>query len=197
MRSDNPNVEIEGITILSDDWYVLHKVRFRYRQRDGRWTEQSREAYDRGNGAVVLLHDPQRDTIILTKQFRMPTYLNGNSDGMLIEACAGLLDGENPEAAIMREAEEETGYRPSKLRKVFEAYMSPGSVTELLHFYLAEYDEASRARPGGGVEGEEDIEVLEVPLETAARYSRQGMIRDAKTIMLIQYLLLNRDSSHA
>lgn len=192
MPEGNPNIQIEETKTLSDDWYILRKIHFRYRQRDGRWTNQTREAYDRGNGAVLLLHDPNRDTIILTRQFRMPTYVNGNHDGMLVEACAGLLDGENPEAAIVREAEEETGYHPRKLRKLFEAYMSPGSVTELLHFYVAEYDSSTRVFEGGGVEGEEDIEVIELPLDEARSLINSGAIRDGKTIMLIQHLLLKR-----
>lgn len=191
----NPNVEIEGITTLSDDWYVLRKIHFSYRGGDGRWTSQAREAYDRGNGAALLLYDPGRDTIILTRQFRMPTYVNGNEDGMLVEACAGLLDGEDPEAAIIREAEEETGYRPRRLQKLFEAYMSPGSVTELLHFYLAEYDPSSRVRKGGGVEGEEEIEVVELTLDEAEALIESGGIRDGKTIMLIYHLLLSRGTS--
>src|SRR5882757_9777261 len=157
----NPAIEILGTETLSDNWYTLRKVTFRLRKRDGTWETQSREAYDRGHGATILLYDLSRRTVILTRQFRLPTYVNGNASGMLIETCAGLLDSENPEACITRELREETGFEIRHVRKVMEAYMSPGSVTEILHFFVAEYSEAHRVADGGGIE-EEDIEVIEL-----------------------------------
>jgi nudix-type nucleoside diphosphatase (YffH/AdpP family) len=133
-------VKLQSVEVLSDHWYTLRKVTFDLRRRDGQWQTLSREAYDRGNGAALLLYDPRRRTVVLTRQFRLPAFLNGSADGMLIETCAGLLDGDDPETCIRREAEEETGYRVRQPRKVFEAYMSPGSVTEKLHFFIAEYE---------------------------------------------------------
>src|SRR5690606_39508 len=145
----------------------------------------------RGNGSVILPYDKVRGTVVLTRQFRLPTFVNGNPDGMMIEACAGLLDADNPEDCIRREAEEETGYRIDKVTKIFEAYMLPGSVTEILHFFIAEYDPSMKVAAGGGVEGEEEnIEVLELPFETALGMIDSGEIRDAKTIMLLQYIRL-------
>ena len=182
----NSPVEILKTEVLSDNWYVLRKVTYRIRKADGSWETQSREAYDRGNGATVLLYDLQRRAVLLTRQFRLPTYVNGNASGMLIETCAGLLDGDDPEGAIRRELREETGYEVSEVRKVFEAYMSPGSVTEVLHFFVAEYSRSQRTSAGGGVE-EEDIEVLEMPIERALTGIDTGEIKDAKTIMLLQY----------
>jgi GDP-mannose pyrophosphatase NudK len=184
------HVEVLQTEVLSDNWYVLRKVTFRLRKRDGSWEVQSREAYDRGNGATILLYDRARRTVILTQQFRLPTYVNGNSSGMLIEACAGLLDDENPEACIAREAFEETGYEIRNARQVMQAYMSPGSVTEILHFFVAEYSHAQRVAAGGGVE-EEDIEVIELSFEEALAAIASGEIRDAKTIMLLQYAALH------
>lgn len=184
-------IRISEEKVLSDNWYVLRRYTFDYRQRDGSWTTQTREAYDRGNGAAILLHNPATDTVILTRQFRLPTYVNGNPTGMLIEACAGLLDGDHPDDAIRREAEEETGFRLTKVEKVMEAYMSPGSVTERLFFYLAEYSADTERRAGGGVE-EEDIDVLELPLPEALRLIDSGGIIDGKTIMLLYHLILNR-----
>jgi nudix-type nucleoside diphosphatase (YffH/AdpP family) len=186
----NPDIEILATQVLSDDWYTLRKVTFRHRRPGGSWSVQSREAYDRGNGAVVLLVHPQRQTVILTRQFRLPTYVNGNPDGMLIEACAGLLDGEDPLTAIRREAEEETGFRVGSVVKVFEAYMSPGSVTEILHFFVGPYDDKDRVSAGGGTGDEERIEVLEIPLAEAVGMVADGRIRDGKTILLLQYLQL-------
>jgi len=185
----NPNVEIEKTEILSDNWYTLKKITFNIHKEDGTVESQSREAYDRGNGAVILLYNTSTKTVILTRQFRMPTYINGNSTGMLIEACAGLLDNDNPEECIKRETEEETGYKISKVEKVFEAYMSPGSVTEILHFFVAEYSSEMKITNGGGLEDEgEDIEVLEIDFEKALEMIDYGEIKDAKTIMLLQYL---------
>ena len=184
----NPKVKNVEKILLSDNWYTLNKVVFDYRNRDGSWTSQAREAYDRGNGATVLLYNRKKRTVILIRQFRMPSYLNGNRDGLLIETCAGLLDGDDPETCVLKEAEEETGIRPRKAQKVFESYMSPGAVTEIIHFYVAEYSDADRVGSGGGLDSEqEDIEVLEVPFEKALDMISDGTIRDAKTIMLLQY----------
>jgi nudix-type nucleoside diphosphatase (YffH/AdpP family) len=177
--------------LLSDDWYVLKKTTFAYRCRDGRWETQSRETYDRGNGAVLLLFNAERATVVLTRQFRFPAYVNGCSDGLLIEACAGLLDGDDPHTCIRREAAEETGFAVRAPRKILEAYMSPGSVTEKLHFFLAEYAVQDRVSAGGGAAGEgEDIEVLELPLATALAMVGTGEIQDGKTIMLLQHAAL-------
>lgn len=185
---NNPNVKINDITILSNNWYTLKKVNFDYTLPNGTVQNQNREAYDRGNGAVILLYNKQKGTIVLTRQFRMPTYLNGNKTGLMIEAPAGLLDTENPEACIKRETEEETGYRIAEVKKVFEAYMSPGSVTEILHFFVAEYDSAMKVGEGGGHEAEhENIEVLEMPFAKALRMMQSGQINDAKTMMLLLY----------
>ena len=178
--------------ILSDNHYTLKKVTYDYRKQDGTWESQSREAYDRGNGAVILLYHPEKKAVILTKQFRLPTYINGNATGMLIEACAGLLDNEQPEVRIKKEAEEETGYRVSSVRKIFEAYMSPGAVTEIIHFFIAEYSDRMKVSDGGGVETEqEEIEVLELTIDEALAMIEQGEIKDAKTIMLLQYVRLH------
>jgi GDP-mannose pyrophosphatase NudK len=188
----DPSVEILEDKVLSDHWYVLRKVTYRIRRDGGDWQTQSREAYDRGNGATLLLYNLAQRTVVLTRQFRLPTYVNGNASGMLIEACAGLLDGDDPEGCILREAQEETGYEVRDVRKVFEAYMSPGSVTEILHFFIAEYSPSQRTSEGGGVADEgEDIEVLEWPFERALAAIGSGEIRDAKTVMLLQYAALH------
>jgi nudix-type nucleoside diphosphatase (YffH/AdpP family) len=189
--SSTDQVRLHGVEVLSDHWYTLRKVTFDLRRRDGQWQTQSREAYDRGNGAALLLFDPHRRTVILTRQFRLPAFLNGSADGMLIEACAGLLDGDDPETCIRREAEEETGYRVRQPRKVFEAYMSPGSVTEKLHFFVAEYEPEDRILTGGGLADEgEDIEVVEMPLAEALAGIASGAIEDGKTVMLLQHVAL-------
>ncbi len=178
--------------LLSDNWFTLKKYTFELLRRDGSWQEQNREAYDRGNGAVVLLYHKARKTVVLTRQFRFPVFVNGHS-GFLIEATAGLLDNASPEARIIAEAEEETGFRITQIEKVFESYMSPGSVTEKLFFFIAEYSDDDRQGIGGGVAEEgEDIEVLEWPFERALQAIRDGEIMDAKTIMLIQHLALSR-----
>ncbi|MBL3546718.1 nudix-type nucleoside diphosphatase (YffH/AdpP family) [Chryseobacterium rhizosphaerae] len=185
----NPNITILKTEILSDNWYTLNKVTYTILKKDGTTETQSREAYDRGNGAVILLYNTSSHTVILTRQFRLPTYINGNSTGMLIEACAGLLDNDNPEDCIKRETEEETGYKISKVEKVFQAYMSPGSVTEILYFFIAEYSNEMKIADGGGLEEEgENIEVLELPFEKALQMVDSGEINDAKTIMLLQHL---------
>lgn len=186
------NIRILDTKVLSDNWYVLRKITYEYTKKDGSVHAQSREAYDRGNGAVILLYNKEQRTVILTRQFRLPTFVNGNTTGMLIEACAGLLDKDNPEDCIRRETEEETGYRISAVRKIFEAYMSPGSVTEILYFFIAEYSQEMKVTEGGGVaDEEENIEVLELPIDQAMKMVEQGEIRDAKTIMLLQYVRLN------
>ena len=189
--ADGDSVRIVEERVLSDDWYVLKKTTFDYRRRDGQWQRQSRETYDRGNGAVLLLFNPQQDTVVLTRQFRFPAYVNGCRDGLLIEACAGLLDGQDPRTCIRREVQEETGFRVRAPRKIFEAYMSPGSVTEKLHFFVAEYEPKDRVAAGGGDADEgEDIEVLELPLATAIQMISNSAIQDGKTIMLLQYAAL-------
>ena len=184
-------VQITEEKLLSDNWYVLKRYTFNYLGRNGKWTTQQREAYDRGNGATILLHNPQSDTVILTRQFRLPTFINGNSTGMLIETCAGLIDNDHPDDAIRRETEEETGYCISSVQKVMEAYMSPGSVTEKLYFYLAEYTADSERNGGGGID-EEEIDILELPLLQALAMIENGEIMDGKTIMLLQYLRLQQ-----
>lgn len=188
----NKNIRIEKTEILSNNWYTLKKVTYSYLKKDGSLQVQSREAYDRGNGATILLYNAEKKTVILTRQFRLPTYINGNASGMLIEACAGLLDLDNPEDCIRRETEEETGFKVKDVRKVFEAYMSPGSVTEILHFFVAAYDDHMKVHEGGGMAHEqEDIEVLELPFSDAIRMIDTGEIKDCKTIMLLQYALIN------
>jgi len=185
-------VKILKTEILSNNWYQLKKITYEYFKKDGTKLTQAREAYDRGNGATILLYNREQKTVILTKQFRLPTFVNGNSTGMLIEACAGLLDKDNPEDCIRRETEEETGYKVSDVRKIFEAYMSPGSVTEILYFFIAEYSKEMKVAAGGGVEHEEEnIEVLEIRFEKAMEMVQTGEIKDAKTIMLLQYLRLH------
>ncbi len=183
-------VQIVQTEVLSDNWYTLRKVTFDYPMKDGSWQRQSRECYDRGNGAVILLYNAENNTVILTRQFRMPTYVNGNADGMLIEACAGLLDTDSPEDCIRRETEEETGYRITQPERVFELYMSPGSVTEILYFFIAEYQEIQKMNEGGGLEEEEDIQVLELPFPQALQMVETGEIKDAKTVLLLQHLQL-------
>lgn len=178
--------------LLSNNWYTLNKVTFEYQREDGEWETQIREAYDRGNGAVILLYNAQKRTVVLTRQFRMPTYLNGNEDGMMVEACAGLLEKGNAEETIKMEVEEETGYKIDQVKKVFEAYMSPGSVTEILYFFVGQYEDAMKVSEGGGAEDEtENIEVLEMDFHEALRMMETGEIKDAKTIMLLQYAQIN------
>jgi nudix-type nucleoside diphosphatase (YffH/AdpP family) len=184
-------IRVRDVRVLSDDWYVLRKTTFDYRRKDGIWQTLSRETYDRGNGAVILLYDPVRGTVLLTRQFRYPAYVNGHKEP-LIEACAGLLDERSPEEAIRHEAEEEAGCRIAAPRRVFEAFMSPGSVTERLVFFVAEYSAADRVSAGGGIVAEgEDIEVLELTLDAALAMVERGEIVDGKTIMLLQYAKLH------
>lgn len=188
----NERVKILKTEILSDNWYILRKVTFNYQTKNGSWQQQSREAYDRGNGATILLYNTSQKTVILTQQFRLPTFINGNPTGMLIEACAGLLDKDNAEDCIRRETEEETGYKITDIRKIFELYMSPGSVTEILYFFIAEYSKAMKVNEGGGAHDEqENIEVLELPFNKAIEMVDAGEIKDAKTVILLQYLKLH------
>lgn len=187
----NNRVKILKTEILSDNWCILNKVTFEYLKKNGTLETQSREAYDRGNGATILLYNKESKTVILTKQFRLPTYINGNEDGMMIEACAGLLDKDNPEDCIKRETEEELGYEISDIKKVFEVYMSPGSVTEILYFFIAEYSKSMKINDGGGLADEqEEIEVLELDIDKALEMIDSGEIKDAKTIMLLQHVRL-------
>nr|ELR5134316.1 NUDIX domain-containing protein [Providencia rettgeri] len=177
--------------LLSDNWYILKKYTYELQRRDGNWQQQECEVYDRGNGAVILLYNKIKNSIILIRQFRMPMYVNGYQH-FLIEAAAGLLDDASPETRIIAEAEEETGFKVDKIEKVFEAFMSPGSVTEKLYFYIAEYNDNNRSNAGGGLAEEgEDIEVLEWPFPKALEAIKTGEIVDGKTIMLIQHLALN------
>jgi GDP-mannose pyrophosphatase NudK len=186
-------VKILKEELLSDNWYRLKKYTYEILKRDGKRQQQTREVYDRGNGAVILLYNKEFKTVILTRQFRLPSFVNGNKEGDLIEACAGLLDQDNPEEAIKRETEEETGYRIKDVRKIFEAYMSPGSVSEILYFFIAEYSQSMKVHKGGGIEHEqEDIEVLEMDFEKALSMIESGGIRDAKTIILLQYIKIKQ-----
>ncbi|MEN4979452.1 GDP-mannose pyrophosphatase [Erwinia billingiae] len=190
MQPKRAEVRIVDEKILSDDWYSLKKYTFDIQRRNGDWQQQTREIYDRGNGATVLLYNRERGTVILTRQFRFPVFMNGH-EGYLIEAAAGLLDNMDPERRIKAEAEEETGFKISTVQKVFEAYMSPGSVTEKLYFYIAEYDAGDKTSAGGGIEAEgEDIEVLEMPLKDALAAVENGLIVDGKTIMLLYHVAL-------
>lgn len=183
-------VRVREVKVLSDDWYILKKTTFDFLRNNGEWQTQNRETYDRGNGATILLYNQAQQTVILTRQFRYPVFVNGHP-GLLVEAPAGLLDQTSPEERIKAETEEETGYRVQNVRKVFEAYMSPGSVTEKLYFFVAEYDPTSKVHNGGGVEAEgEDIEVLELPFAQALHWIETGEIADGKTIMLLQYAQL-------
>jgi len=188
----NPKITIQKTELLSDNWYILNKVTFDYNKESDDPETQVREVYDRGNGAVILLYNSAKKTVVLTRQFRLPTYLNGNSSGMLIEACAGMLDKDNPIECIIRETEEETGYRLSSVKKVFQSYMSPGAVTEILHFFIGEYQPEMKVSEGGGLaEEHENIEVLEYPFNEAYQMIASGEITDAKTIMLLQYAKIN------
>lgn len=188
----NPKITIQKTELLSDNWYILNKVTFDYNKDSDVPETQVREVYDRGNGAVILLYNSTKKTVVLTRQFRLPTYLNGNSSGMLIEACSGMLDKDNPIECIIRETEEETGYRLSSVKKVFQSYMSPGAVTEILHFFIGEYQPEMKVSEGGGLaEEHEYIEVLEYPFNEAYQMIVSGEITDAKTIMLLQYAKIN------
>lgn len=189
---NNPKIKIKQTELLSDNWYLLNKVTFDFLRKDGVWITQKREVYDRGNGAGILLYNREQKTIILTRQFRLPAYLNGNKTGMMVEVCAGLLDQDHPEQCIIREIEEETGYRIKSVQKILETFVSPGAVTEILHLFVGEYDASMKVNDGGGLEHEqEEIEVLEMPFEEAYNKISTGEIKDAKTIILLQYAKIN------
>ncbi|MCB0908517.1 MAG: NUDIX domain-containing protein [Nocardioidaceae bacterium] len=188
----NPNVIVRDVELTSAGWHVLRRTTFDYRRSDGTWTTQQRETYDRGNGAAILLYDLERRTVLLTRQFRYPAYVNDHPTGMLIEAAAGLLDADDPQTAIRREAAEELGVAVGPLTHIMDSYMSPGSVTERLHFYVAPYSAADLTNHGGGVAEEgEDIEVLELPFDDALAMTTNGAINDGKTIMLLQWAALH------
>ncbi|CNC74558.1 NUDIX family hydrolase [Yersinia intermedia] len=182
------SVKIENIQseLLSKNWFQLHKYTFNLITDNGKSVQQVREVYDRGNGATILLYNRQKGTVVLIEQFRMPTYVNGNPGGMLLEACAGLLDNDSPEECIRREAMEETGYQVDKVQKLFEAYMSPGGVTEIVYFFAAEYHPDQKITDDVGVE-DEVIDVVELPFSEAIAMIADGRIKDGKTIMLLQY----------
>ena len=187
----NPRVRVRDIRLLSDNWYRLHTTTFDFQGADGEWSSQSRETYDRGNGATILLYDVARRTVLLTAQFRYPAYVNGHPDGMLIETAAGLLDDDDPETAIRREAIEETGHRVGEVEHVFDVFMSPGSVTERLHFYAAPYDASTREHAGGGLlEEGEHIDLVELDIDEAIGMIGSSLV-DAKTIMLLQWAVLS------
>ncbi|GAA2658705.1 hypothetical protein Adu01nite_93720 [Paractinoplanes durhamensis] len=188
----NPDVVIRDVELLATAWHVLRRTTYDYRHADGGWSREQRETYDRGDGAVILLYEPERRTVLLTRQFRYPAYVNGHPDGMLVEAAAGLLDDDDPADAIRREAAEELGVTVGALEEVFKVWMSPGSVTERLHFYAAPYTTADRTGAGGGVAAEgEDIEAVELPFDDALKWITDGRIADAKTIMLLQWAALH------
>jgi nudix-type nucleoside diphosphatase (YffH/AdpP family) len=190
MQSKRADIRIIECETLSDNWYILKKYTFEQQRRDGEWQRQNREVYDRGNGATILLYNRDQKTVILTRQFRFPVFINGHESN-LIEAAAGLLDNMDPESRIKAETEEETGFKVSSVQKIFEAYMSPGSVTEKLYFYLAEYHPHDQTGTGGGLKLEgEDIDVLEITLEEALRHIETGQIVDGKTIMLLYHIAL-------
>jgi nudix-type nucleoside diphosphatase (YffH/AdpP family) len=179
--------------LLSDNYYILNKLTFDYQMKNGKWVNQMREVYDRGDGAGILLYNKEKQTVILTKQFRMPTYMNDNGDGFLIEIAAGMLDKDNPEACIIRETEEEVGYRLKEVKKVYEAYSSPGVMTEKMHFFIGEYTDDMKVSNGGGLDSEhEDIEVLELPFKDAINMLNTGKIHDTRTIVLLQYALIHK-----
>ncbi|WP_152287181.1 GDP-mannose pyrophosphatase NudK [Flavicella marina] len=190
---DNKRVKIKNVEVLSDNWYTLNKVTFDYLRNDGIWQTQIRESYDRGNGATVFMYNKETQNIVLIKQFRFPSFANGNEDGLLIETCAGLLDEDDPETCIKKEIFEETGYKIQTVKKVFEAYMTPGAVTEQMHYFIAEYSDDMKANNGGGLDSEqEDIEVLEMAFSVAIELMNNGTIKDAKTILLLQYAIIHK-----
>jgi nudix-type nucleoside diphosphatase (YffH/AdpP family) len=189
----NNRIKIIETKLLSDNWYTLNKITYKYLNKNGEWETHLRETYDRGNGATILLYNKAQQTVILTRQFRLPTFVNGNESGMLIEACAGLLDNDNAEDCIKKETEEETGYKIKNVQKIFEAYMSPGSVTEIVHFFVAAYSKDMKISEGGGLtEEQENIEVLELKFEDVIQMISTGEIKDGKTIMLLQYAQIQK-----
>ncbi len=189
--AEESGVQMRQVTPLSSNWYHLNRYDYELRLPDGSWQPQMREAYDRGNGATILLYNRERRTVVLTRQFRLPAFLNGVADGQMIETAAGLLDDDAPGDAIRREVAEETGYRIGDVEPVFDIFMSPGSVTERIHFFMAEYDPADRPGNGGGVDSEtENIEVLEIDFDAALSMVASGAIVDAKTILLLYHARL-------
>lgn len=189
----NSKVKINSVQNLSDNWYKLDNIDFDYQTKDGKWQNQQRECYDRGDGAAILLYNPLKKTVILTKQFRMPSYLNEHADGMMIEVCAGLLDADDPLTCIIKEAEEETGYKISNPKKILEIYSTPGAVTEKLFYFIAEYSDDMKISEGGGLEEEtEELEVLEMDFNKAIEMIYTGEICDAKTIILLQYAQIHK-----
>ncbi|AFN33619.1 GDP-mannose pyrophosphatase NudK [Klebsiella michiganensis] len=190
------NINIIKDKILSENWFLLRNMTYELTRSDGSVVRHRREVYDRGNGATILLYNRHKQTVVLVRQFRVATWVNGNEDGMLIETCAGLLDSDEPEECVRKEAIEETGFEVGEVRKLFELFMSPGGVTELIYFFIAEYNDTQRANDGGGVD-DEDIEVLELPYHRALEMMANGEIRDGKAVILLQYLqtsgLMNGD----
>ena len=190
------NINVIKDKILSENWFVLRNMTYELTRSDGSVVRHRREVYDRGNGATILLYNRHKQTVVQVRQFRIATWINGNEDGMLIETCAGLLDSDEPEECVRKEAIEETGFEVGEVRKLFELFMSPGGVTELIYFFIAEYDDTQRANDGGGVD-DEDIEVLELPYHRALEMMANGEIRDGKAVILLQYLqtsgLMNGD----
>ncbi len=190
------NINVIKDKILSENWFLLRNMTYELTRSDGSVVRHRREVYDRGNGATILLYNRHKQTVVLVRQFRIATWINGNEDGMLIETCAGLLDSDEPEECVRKEAIEETGFEVGEVRKLFELFMSPGGVTELIHFFIAEYNDTQRANDGGGVD-DEDIEVLELPYHRALEMMANGEIRDGKAVILLQYLqtsgLMNGD----
>lgn len=182
-------IEVIKDKILSDNYFILRNITYDLYRNESEAIRHKREVYDRGNGATMLLYNRDKKTVVLTRQFRVATWVNGNADGMLIETCAGLLDADEPEVCARKEAIEETGYEVGEVEKVFELYMSPGGVTELIHFYMAEYSDAQRENAGGGID-DEDIDVLELPFSRALEMVSTGEIRDGKTVILLQQLQL-------
>lgn len=191
--NSHPKLKNIKIDLLSNNYYTLNKITFDYLMSSGQWVNQMRECYNRGDGASILLYNTKKQTVILIKQFRMPTYMNDNKDGFLIEVCAGLLDKDNPETCIIRETEEEVGYRLKNVTKVYEAYSSPGVMTEKIHFFVGEYTDEMKVNSGGGLESEqEDIEALELSFKKAISMLNNGHIQDTRTIVLLQYAQIHK-----
>lgn len=189
---NNKNVKIQKITNLSNHYYNLDRVDFSYQLKNGKWQNQFRECYDRGDGACILLYNPYKKTVILTEQFRMPSYLNGNNTGMMIEVCAGLLDDNDPVTCIKKEAEEETGYQIDDVKEVMVLYSTPGAVTEKIHYFIGKYNNEMKVSEGGGLDSEnEEIKVLEMSFLQALEMIKTGKIKDAKTVVLLQYAAMN------
>lgn len=182
-------IEVIKNEILSENWFVLRNFTYDLTTKDGSTIRHKREVYDRGNGATILLYNREKNSIILTRQFRIATWVNGNENGMLIETCAGLLDDDSPEDCIRKEAMEETGYRIGEVQKLYEMYMSPGGVTEIIHLFAAEYNESLRTNAGGGVD-DEDIDVMEINFPEAWAMVRDGRIKDGKTVLLLQHAMI-------